>query len=184
MGIWDWRAGEQVGHIEGVPGNVHWDSTGTRLLVSALFTLDGDEAGAAVWDVSAVVNGSSAAGPRRVPTTDRLATLVGHRNWLQEAVWSPDGTMAATCSGDGSARLWDTGTGHQLLVLIRSGLGGFCRLRFSPDGRMLAVADPMGGVDVLAVPLEDLASLARDRLTRTWQREECREYLDLDECPG
>jgi hypothetical protein len=56
-------------------------------------------------------------------------------------------------------------------------------LAFSPDGARLAYTAIDGTVRVLALDIEDLISLARSRLTRSWIREECETYLHRETCP-
>lgn len=186
VAIYDWRAGTKTAMIDRPAANVHWTQDGDRLLVTELNTASGDQPSATIWDVSTLDQETpdAAGSPQTLdPATDLLATLVGHTNWVQEAVWSPSEHEVATCSGDGSARLWDAATGRQLQVLVDHGLGGFCRLRFSPDGRHLAIGDGELGVTVLAVELDELVATARRRLTRSWTLDECRRHLDLDTCP-
>jgi len=64
--------------------------------------------------------------------------------------------------------------GHQSLVV---------RLAFSPDGRTLATASLDGTARVYVVPPEDLLALARSRLTRPLNLEECQKYLHQEMCP-
>ncbi len=41
-------------------------------------------------------------------------TLKGHSGWVLAVAWSPDGDRLATCSMDGTVRLWNPATGKQV----------------------------------------------------------------------
>ncbi|MFG2123448.1 trypsin-like peptidase domain-containing protein [Streptomyces sp. NPDC048710] len=64
--------------------------------------------------------------------------LVGHTESVRAVVFSPDGATLATAGDDGTARLWDTATGHLLHILSHTGWVN--ATAFSPDGRTLATA--------------------------------------------
>lgn len=72
-----------------------------------------------------------------------LVTLSGHRSAIYHCTYSPDGTRIASCSGDGTARLWDAVDGREL-----ASLSGFEHATgqcvFSPDSRLLVVTDSHG----------------------------------------
>lgn len=108
---------------------MHYDDSGTRLLVAA--------GPVQLWDVATVGDGT----PVDRGEDDVLVTFEGHEDWVQEAVFSPDEQQVASCSGDGTARLSDSTTGEELQRLIAGGLSGLCRLRFSPDRSLLAISD-------------------------------------------
>ncbi|MBY5163476.1 BTAD domain-containing putative transcriptional regulator [Salsipaludibacter albus] len=179
--VWDWQAERLLGVIDAgdsTVATVDWDTSGTRLLLAT----QRPGTRAEVWDVSGV--GAGSATGERVPDDRLLLTMEGHTDWVQEAVWSPDEATVATCSGDGTARLWDTASGHERQRLVADGLTGFCRLRFSPDGTMLALSDSGAGVRVFTLESDRLTGIAEERLVRGWTLEECREYLDLETCPA
>ena len=46
-------------------------------------------------------------------------TLRGHSKNIIQIVWSPDGQILASGSGDNTIRLWDAQTGQELLSLKR-----------------------------------------------------------------
>jgi WD40 repeat protein len=75
-------------------------------------------------------------------------TLGGHTDVIDAATFSPDGRLVATASNDGSARVWDAGTGAQLAELRGLGIGGrssgITAAQFSPDSRLVATVDEDG----------------------------------------
>jgi WD40 repeat protein/DNA-binding SARP family transcriptional activator len=70
---------------------------------------------------------------------EQLLHLTGHRDGTCRVEFSPDDTMLATSSQDGTAKLWDPATGDELRSLIGHA-GPVCGLAFSPDGARLATA--------------------------------------------
>ncbi|MBE1532626.1 WD40 repeat domain-containing serine/threonine protein kinase [Actinomadura algeriensis] len=67
---------------------------------------------------------------------DVAFTLEGHRDLVRSVAFSPDGTRLATGGEDGTARIWDTGTGSLLTTIRRSG-DDIGLVAFSPDGAKL-----------------------------------------------
>jgi WD40 repeat protein/predicted Ser/Thr protein kinase len=63
--------------------------------------------------------------------------LQGHRDFVSGLAFSPDATVLASGSVDGTIRLWDTGSG-KLSAQLPGHLEETTDLAFSPDGRTLA----------------------------------------------
>jgi WD40 repeat protein len=89
-----------------------------------------------------------------------LITLSGHEDGIRDVAYSPDGSLIATASGDGTAILWDAATGSRILTLIGHSSGIFS-LAFSPDGKLLATGsedntariwDVQTGKEILTLP--------------------------------
>jgi WD40 repeat protein len=94
----------------------------------------------------------------------------------------PDGTRLATTSLDGTTKIWSLTTGQELFTLFghASGVQG---VAFHPDGTRLATAGQDGTVRLYILDIDELIALARTCVTRSLTPEECRKYLNLDECP-
>jgi WD40 repeat protein len=70
---------------------------------------------------------------RIVPRLRELHVLRGHTDLVSSAAFSRDGTRAVTASADGTARVWDAASGHELTA-VRGQEGGVPSAAFSPDG--------------------------------------------------
>src|SRR5262249_39466794 len=69
-----------------------------------------------------------------------VRSLRGHTNRLTSVAFAPDGTSIATASWDGTARLWDAGTGKEVLWLespYRTDHNTVDRVAFSPDNALV-----------------------------------------------
>jgi WD40 repeat protein len=108
--------------------------------------------------------------------------LPGHTSSLLDVVFSPDGRNLASVSQDGYAQIWDAATGQEVLTLTSSP-EQLTRVAYSPDGRRLITAGP-DAMRVHLLPIDDLVSLARSRLTRWWMLEECHKLLHQELCPA
>ncbi len=82
---------------------------------------------------------------RVIPTSRIQLTLRGHSGPVRFVAFSPDGSLLATSSSDGTARLWDTATGQEIATLTGHG-GDVTGLDFSPDGTRLATTGYDGTV--------------------------------------
>ena len=70
-------------------------------------------------------------------------TLRGHEAWVTAATFSPDGSLAATASGDATARIWHVASGT-LLATLRGHEDLVRSVAFDPDGHRLATASADG----------------------------------------
>ena len=72
-------------------------------------------------------------------TQPRLVLPIGHTDWINSAVFSPDGKLALTASNDYTARIFEVASGNELQVL-----GGHTKsvisAVFSPDGKLALTA--------------------------------------------
>jgi WD40 repeat protein len=55
-----------------------------------------------------------------VGSRSELRRLEGHADQIFNVAWSPDGTLIASASFDGTARLWSTRTGESLRTLAEA----------------------------------------------------------------
>jgi WD40 repeat protein/DNA-binding SARP family transcriptional activator len=101
---------------------------------------------------------------RDADTGKKLETLAGHTAQVLAVGVSPDGTLFATGSLDGAARLWNAATGD-LVHVLRAHHVGVLATRFSADGKRLA-------------------TLGADRAVRVWDvrtGRELRSFLGVHE---
>ena len=72
-----------------------------------------------------------------------IRTLTGHTGFVVGVAFSPDGTLLATASLDGTARLWEVASGVPIRTL--TGHTHYVHeVAFSPDGTLLATASADG----------------------------------------
>ena len=79
-------------------------------------------------------------------------TLTGHQGVVAAVAFSPDGSLLATGSWDGTAKLWEVSSGKEVRTLTHHKMA-VVSVAFSPDGRLLAV-----GSDDTTVTLWDVAT--------------------------
>jgi WD40 repeat protein/3',5'-cyclic AMP phosphodiesterase CpdA len=72
-----------------------------------------------------------------------IRTFDGHTNSVWGVAFSPDGTLLATASDDGTARIWDTAAGTTVATL-EGHIAALWGVAFSPDGTLLATASDDG----------------------------------------
>ncbi len=88
-----------------------------------------------------------------------LHTMTGHEDWLRSIAFSPDGAYLASCSQDGTVRIWSTAEGS-LLKTLKGHTGTVWSLAYAPDG-------------------ETIASGAEDHTVRLWRAIEGKEIARL-----
>lgn len=71
--------------------------------------------------------------------TAERATLSGHTAEVGSIAFSPDNQLLATGSYDGTAKIWEAGTGNERWHL-QSNSGKVDHVTFSPDGKLLAMS--------------------------------------------
>ena len=84
----------------------------------------------------------------------KIATLRGHYDYSFAAAWHPDGNIIATGNQDLTTRVYDLRLTVRPLSVLGAHIGAVRSLRFSPDGRILAVAEPADYVTLYDVANE------------------------------
>jgi WD40 repeat protein len=162
--IWNVRTGELSLTFPGGGPDIAYSPDGTKIATS------GGEITAKIWNAA---------------TGEELFSLTGHSAEIRLVAFSPDGKLLVTGSGDNTAKIWNVETGQELLTLPGN-TGGVYGAAFSPtpgDARM-AVASNDGIVRIFLLSIDDLLSLAEERVTRSLTAAECKEYLHVEQCPS
>ncbi len=166
--VWDAATGKELLTLKGHTGGVYtvaFSPDGRRLATGS------QDGMAKIWEAA---------------TGNELFNLAGHSGQVNAVAFSRDGKHLATGSNDGTVRVWDLapefGPSQQPLTLYNPD-GSVWSLGFSPDGRRLVTGGFGGVVRVWALPLEDIISIAKSRVTRTLTTDECQKFLHVDKCP-
>ncbi len=126
--------------------------------------------------------------------------LTGHTDAVRAVAWATDGSLVATASRDGTARLWDPDTATTLVTLCGHA-GMLDGLALSPDARLVATAsrdrtvriwDTRDGAPIAVLSCGDFArqvafspdgsrlvATSRDRLVRIWETDTWRAWPPL-----
>jgi WD40 repeat protein/transcriptional regulator with XRE-family HTH domain len=112
----------------------------------------------------------------------QLRTLNGHAGLLLRLTFSQDGAWLASASFDRLAKVWDVASGQELQTLYGN-LSNVFGVAFSPDSSQLVTAGGDGTVRTYTLSLDQLVTLAQERLTRGLTDEECRKFLHAEACP-
>ena len=83
---------------------------------------------------------------------------------------------------DGTAKVWNAGTGQELISLTVQPQG-LLDVAITQDGKHLATAGRDGAVRLFVLDTEELIKLGQSRVTRSLTEEECQRYLHLPVCP-
>ena len=125
----------------------------------ALVAAVGDDPAATLLDPRCCGSGSSSSSSNSTTTSlttastttgrkSGVAVLRGHLDFSFAAAWHPSGLLLATGNQDATTRVWDLRNTRESLHVLKSELGAVRSLRFSPDGALLAAAEPADFVKV------------------------------------
>jgi WD40 repeat protein len=170
--VWDASTGKELltlsGHTDAVMG-ISFSPDGSRLA-----TLSDDQT-TRVWDVA---------------TGQALLTLSTqriNRGVVDHSVsFSPDGKRLATSSSDSTVKVWNISAAKERSeepLTLFGHTSSISRVLFSPDGKRLVTASFDRTSRVYALPIEDLLTIAKSRVTRSLTKDECQKFLHTQECP-
>ncbi|KAI3465101.1 hypothetical protein Pfo_021764 [Paulownia fortunei] len=77
-----------------------------------------------------------------------LSSLKGHLDYSFASAWHPDGRILATGNQDTTCRLWDIRNLSESLAVLKGRMGAIRAIRFTSDGRFMAMAEPADFVHV------------------------------------
>lgn len=163
--IWDLETGEATRVLSGHTNNVIGVDVSSDGAFVATGSLDGT---VRIWELG---------------TGEAVHVLRGHGGAVFGVAFDDAGERLVSTSDDGTARIWRVEDGRELLTL-RGHATGVTAASFFPGGRHLATAGQDGTIRVYTLSIEELIDVARQRLTRGFTDQECRQYLGIDRCPG
>ncbi|MBA0636963.1 hypothetical protein Godav_029700 [Gossypium davidsonii] len=80
-------------------------------------------------------------------------SLKGHLDYSFASAWHPDGHILATGNQDTSCRLWDIRNLSKSLAILKGRMGAIRGVKFTSDGRFLAIAEPADFVHIFDTKL-------------------------------
>eukprot|EP01018_Ginkgo_biloba_P038289 Gb_08535 [translate_table: standard] len=79
---------------------------------------------------------------------EEVGTLKGHLDYGFASSWHPDGRILATGNQDTTCRLWDIRNLSSSVAVLKGRMGAIRSIRFSSDGRFMAMAEPADFVHI------------------------------------
>ncbi|KAL8462044.1 hypothetical protein ACS0TY_033212 [Phlomoides rotata] len=80
-----------------------------------------------------------------------VASLHGHLDYSFASAWHPDGLTFATGNQDKTCRIWDMRNLSTSVAALKGSLGAIRSIRYTSDGRFMAMAEPADFVHVFDV---------------------------------
>ncbi|XP_006582930.3 uncharacterized protein [Glycine max] len=81
-------------------------------------------------------------------TGKTVKPLCGHLDYSFASAWHPDGRIFATGNQDKTCRVWDVRNLSKSIAVLKGNLGAIRSIRFTSDGRFMAMAEPADFVHV------------------------------------
>jgi WD40 repeat protein len=144
--IWDTVDGQEVftwiGH-EGKVWDIDFSPDGEWLYTTS------EDWTAKAWDIT--LTSDSGSEKNRFDVNGEAKFTLQHEGSVAGFDYSPDGTLFATASWDGTTKIWDATTGNEIFFLhhtIEEYSEDFRAIDFSPNGKYLATGSYDGNVRV------------------------------------
>ncbi|CAN4096882.1 unnamed protein product [Withania somnifera] len=80
-----------------------------------------------------------------------VAPLCGHVDYSFASAWHPDGVTFATGNQDKTCRIWDLRNLSKSITVLKGNLGAIRSIRYTSDGRFMAMAEPADFIHVFDV---------------------------------
>ncbi|XP_058784997.1 uncharacterized WD repeat-containing protein C2A9.03-like [Vicia villosa] len=80
-----------------------------------------------------------------------VTALSGHLDFSFASAWNPDGVTFATGNQDKTCRIWDIRNLSKSVEVLKGNLGAVRSIRYTSDGRYMAMAEPADFVHVYDV---------------------------------
>uniref|UniRef100_A0A0A9B8Q5 Uncharacterized protein n=1 Tax=Arundo donax TaxID=35708 RepID=A0A0A9B8Q5_ARUDO len=77
--------------------------------------------------------------------------LLGHLDYSFASAWNPDGQTFATGNQDKTCRVWDIRNLSKSLAVLGGNMGAVRSIRYTSDGRFMAMAEPADFVHIFDV---------------------------------
>ncbi|KAG6544502.1 hypothetical protein Mapa_014140 [Marchantia paleacea] len=77
-----------------------------------------------------------------------IGKLVGHLDFSFASAWHPNGHTFATGNQDTTCRLWDARMLNKSVAVLKGRIGAIRSIRFTSDGRFMAMAEPADFVHI------------------------------------
>ncbi|TYG72184.1 hypothetical protein ES288_D05G459200v1 [Gossypium darwinii] len=84
-------------------------------------------------------------------TGETVMPLRGHLDFSFASAWHPDGVTFATGNQDKTCRIWDVRNLSKSIAVLKGNLGAIRSIRYTSDGKYMAMAEPADFVHVYDV---------------------------------